>query len=217
MPKRIVDGEAIATSKKVKSLPTEYRLHYPYLLTLGMAYGTFECDPEVVWAKLYAYLLPEVTIDFVSKMLNCLEEKKLLFRWQAEPDKTWGYWVGSDKPGRLPSKSRVDKSHVASGYMPPMREVNQWLASGCPVATLGSGLGSGERPAPFFQNQESEKSMKIISLLAPISLKVLGQRIEPDAWTNVWDEVEEFVDAYGEARLVKDFETWAKQNQGDAA
>jgi hypothetical protein len=149
VPKRVVDGEAIATSRKLKALPKDLRLHYPYLLTLAMANGTFRCDPEEVWAQRYVYLMPDFDIDQVRELLDAFEAKKLLYRW-VEDGEAWGFWVGIDKPGRLPSEKRRKERHEKEGKKPPMPRIRAWLFGAETGITqqganrdIGSGFGSG--------------------------------------------------------------------------
>lgn len=148
MPKRLVDGDAIATSKTLKTVREEFRIHYPYLLTLALGNGSFECDSEIIWQQMYALLLPSVTPAFVAEMLDEFERAKMLFRWKVS-GKVWGHWVGQLKKGRLPSPSRDE--HWKLGAPIPAKKlekftgrlVNQRLTSGQPVATTGNGTGSG--------------------------------------------------------------------------
>jgi hypothetical protein len=116
-----------------------------------MRNGSFECDTRSVWARCYAANCPDVSVERVEEILDSLQRVKILFRWQDTDGRTWGFWVGIRKPGRLPGPSRKD--HEKSGAEPPVGQlvefigttgqpsVNQPDASGC--VGLGSGLGSG--------------------------------------------------------------------------
>jgi hypothetical protein len=158
MPKRIVDGEAIATSKILRKVESQYRIHYPYLLTLALANGVFECDPETIWATRYALFIPEITTEIISTMLQKFEDAGLLFRYFID-ERQYGYWTNIHKAGRLPPSSRLKEkeAHEKLGPYPPSDDLRKFMEShhmqfGCPVDShrkttgstgLGSGLGLG--------------------------------------------------------------------------
>src|SRR5260370_21447202 len=102
MPKRLVDGDAIWLSNKIRQVqPPSFRAEYTWLLTLAEGDGTFECDPRQVWARAYAFNREDITAEIVQKMLDEFERVGLLVRRQN--GKLWGYWVGIES--RLPSPS----------------------------------------------------------------------------------------------------------------
>ena len=55
--------------------------------------------------------------------------------------------------------------------------------------------------------------MSIQKKLRVLCLKELGCKAEP--WDNIWDEVKELVDAFGERRVVEAFSEWAEVRKGD--
>jgi hypothetical protein len=171
MPKRIVDGEGIWRSDKLQRLVARWRPEYANLVPLALANGTFEANPRRIWAQVYSYNRPDMTAENVSAILDALEYSKLLFRWTDQPSgKVWGYWVGIDKPGRLPGKSRRGKNE-AVGPDPPFEELRSFLDSngihsetnGIHSAAngneklLGSGFGFGSGSG-FGIGRESETS-----------------------------------------------------------
>ena len=101
MPKRIVDGEALWLSEKIRKLPEEYRLHYANWLPLAEANGVFEEDPHRIQAKVYAYILPAISPSVVSDILKTFIDVGLIRVWRDE-GKNWGYFIGIEKSGRLP-------------------------------------------------------------------------------------------------------------------
>lgn len=106
MPKRIVDGEAIWTSEKLGSVQPEWiRAEYANLLPLATANGTFELDSKTIWSRVYSRNRPSITVKKVQQILEELEHRLLLFRFEVG-GKDWGYWIGIDKPGRLPPPAR---------------------------------------------------------------------------------------------------------------
>lgn len=105
MPKRLVDGEALWRSDKLnKVVPAKFRAEYANLIPLAEADGTFEADPRRVWANVYSYNRPDVTVAQVSEMLSAFEEAGMLVRKVDENGKVWGMFVGIEE--RLPAKSQ---------------------------------------------------------------------------------------------------------------
>ena len=152
MPKRVIHGEGIYGSDKLARVePIWVRPEYANLIPLALANGVFEANAKRIWATVYAYNRPKITIEKVEEILASLVKAGLLFIWfDVATGKPWGFWVGIDKAGRLPSASRLKKGHDSVGPTPPpdaLREytkqptANQWLTSG-PVG-FGSGFGSG--------------------------------------------------------------------------
>ncbi len=157
MPKRVIDGEAVWSSLKLSEVePARYRAEFANLLPLAYANGSFECHPRQLWGRVYAFNRPDVTLQDVEAILNEYERVKLLFRWTSE-GKPWGYWVGIDKPGRLPSRARLDGRHEKLGAEPPVQQLRPFLSTTvlpdgepleCQTPTIGQpevslGLGSG--------------------------------------------------------------------------
>lgn len=103
MPARVVDGDAIYFSDKVKALKPEHRAEYSYLIPLAEANGVFEANPDKIWVTAYAYHREGITPGWVRELLEDFERVDLLRTW-TELGKVWGYWTGIDKAGRLPGK-----------------------------------------------------------------------------------------------------------------
>ena len=55
--------------------------------------------------------------------------------------------------------------------------------------------------------------MSIQKKLRVLCLKTLGCKAEP--WDNVWDDVKELVEAFGERRVVEAFEEWVEVKKGE--
>jgi hypothetical protein len=157
MPKRIIDGEGIWKSDKIAAIePPRYRAEYANLLPLAMANGSFECNARSIWATCYGYNRPDVTPEDVVAILDEFERVKLLFRW-AVAGKAWGFWVGIDKPGRLPSEARQRERHEKTGEIVPQDKLHDFLgkptgsqleAIGKPIGSLGLGFGVGSGVGP---------------------------------------------------------------------
>jgi hypothetical protein len=108
VPKRIVDGEALWLSDKIRKLPEQYRIHYANWIPLAEANGVFEADPARIQARVYAYILPAVTPNEVSNILKEFVNVGLVRLWEDE-GKSWGYFVGIDKGGRLPDLRHLSR------------------------------------------------------------------------------------------------------------
>lgn len=149
MPKRIVDGDAIATSEKIAAVQSpSYRAEFAYLLTFALADGTFEADPRLIWTKYYAFNREDITQETIAAILAEYERVDLLRRWKVE-NKTWGWWVGNDKPGRLPKPSDVKAGRYGVGVGVPDAVRNRAIVSpqgsdnGATGLGVGKGLGEG--------------------------------------------------------------------------
>jgi hypothetical protein len=161
MPKRVIDGEGLWRSDKLARVePPGFRAEYACLLPLALANGVFEANARRIWATVYSYNRPDVNVETVEKILAEFERVKLLFAW-IDAGKTWGYFVGIEKPGRLPAPSRLKHSHEVLGPQVPGELLNIFLGSdvtsGQPTAShsvtngsggfgfcLGLGLGKGD-------------------------------------------------------------------------
>lgn len=128
MPKRLVDGEKMWRSDKLKRVqPESFRAEYANLLPLALANGSFECDPARIWAEVYSFNRPTMQLADVERLLEALESVKLLFRWREPDNKVWGYWIGIDKNGLLPSKSSVKLKRYRVGKRPPKELLTRFL------------------------------------------------------------------------------------------
>jgi hypothetical protein len=174
MPKRVIDGEGLWRSDKLAQVePPSFRAEYACLLPLALANGVFEANARRIWATVYSYNRPDVDAEKVEKILAEFERVKLLFRW-TDGGKTWGYFVGIEKPGRLPAPSRLKHSHEVLGPEPPKQSLQSFIGSvvadGQPLAShpvangsggfgfcLGLGLGKGDgQPMASHEDQTSE-------------------------------------------------------------
>jgi hypothetical protein len=173
MPKRIVDGEGIWKSDKIAQVELPlYRAEFANLLQLALANGSFECNARAIWTTCYGYNRPDVTPEDVAAILDEFERVKLLFRWTVS-GKTWGFWVGIDKPGRLPSEARLNGRHDRKGEEVSKDKLREFLGenktetigmpSDSPTGSherkgngLGSGFGSGVGSGEG--NEQSPKS-----------------------------------------------------------
>lgn len=189
MPKRIVDGEALWGSAKIARLAPWAKAEYANLLPLALANGVFECDPRQIWARVYSFNRPEMTPDQVSQVLAQFEKAGLIGRWKDENGKFWGFFIGIDKEGRLPPKSRISRKHGACGPEPPQHLARRWLANGLTGRGRGSGFGSGreEKPSSATEKQKSQAAPTAIAQ-AFESFRQIGtsEPFGPTAFQEIW-------------------------------
>lgn len=108
MPTRLIDGDALWRSRKLKNVPGDIRAEYANLVPLAEANGSFDADPERIWADVYSFNRQDVTVADVVRFLDAFEKAGMLKRWK-ENDATWGYWNGISKPGRLPGSQHLKR------------------------------------------------------------------------------------------------------------
>ena len=115
--KRLVDYPRLYDSTKLTSLPSdELRTEYVWLLGIAGPNGSFEWCERSIWAAAYASVRERSRED-LSRYLQAFLDAGLLLKWEQD-GKTWGYFTGSEKPGRLPRPS-WRKRFAQSGSMAP--------------------------------------------------------------------------------------------------
>lgn len=131
MPKRIIDGDSLWVSEKLSTVPERYRVEYAWILPLAQVNGCFECSPMLVWRTCYSALRTDWRQEDVAVMLDEFEKAKMLFRWKVD-GKTFGFFIGAQKEGRLPSPSdRVRSAKPWQTGMIPEKQLASFL--GVPV------------------------------------------------------------------------------------
>lgn len=222
MPKRVVDGEGVWRSKKIKMMKIEYRAEYANLIPLAEANGVFEADTEAIWADVYAFNRPDISVDAVGDILDELERVGLLRRWQ-ENGKTWGYWEGIEKSGRLPKPSEVVKYKnlpppPISGDSAETKPKNSdHPAAGIGIG-IGIGLGSGTGLGiglELEEQNEDGQDMNIKNLKASMTTIAARYRTPLGGYASTWGELKPLADAYGSGALITDFEKFVKERYGD--
>jgi hypothetical protein len=193
--KRVVDGPGIWNSGKLKQVqPVAFRAEFANLIPLATANGTFECSPDLILHQVYGFNRPDMTLDLITKLLDEYERVKLLFRWNGDDCKVYGYWIGIDKAGRLPPNSR--RGHEVLGPDVPKEllddflkgkiAANHWLTSGS--LGFGSGLGSGsglgeaEGGATAPDNQHQPQPQVPLSPACTENGQIDGQVDEIQGW-----------------------------------
>lgn len=102
---RLLDGEAIWTSDKLKKVDPKYRGEYSYILPICNVHGYFPFNPELVWSRVYSYNRPDITVENVKEMLDAFVAADMISVHELY-GKKYGFFVGIDKEGRLPAPSR---------------------------------------------------------------------------------------------------------------
>ncbi len=138
MPKRVVDGEGLWRSDKLARVePPRWRAEYANLIPLAFSNGVFEVNPRRIWSAVYSYNRPDVAPEEVADILDELARVGMLFRWtDGGTGKVWGYWVGSDKAGRLPGKSRRGTNEVVGPNRPRMSFGSFWIPISDPTEQI---------------------------------------------------------------------------------
>lgn len=109
MPARLVDGEALWTSSKLKKVrPVEFRLHYANWLPLAEANGWFEVDFDIIRAKVYPVIDPKFSSENVQAVFREFVRVGLL-TWLVKEERHYGYFVGIGKKGRLPGDKHLKR------------------------------------------------------------------------------------------------------------
>ncbi len=159
MPKRVIDGDGVWRSDKLARVPEWIRPEFANLIPLALANGAFEADPRRVWAAVYSFNRPDITPEKAEQILDAFCAHGMLFRWTEPDGKYWGYWVGIDKPGRLPGKSRRGRNE-AIGATPPAAQLAKYVMDSNGIHKFpngnekllgfgsGSGIGSGSGQEP---------------------------------------------------------------------
>lgn len=108
MPKRMIDGEALWTSGKLKKVRVEFRTHYANWIPLAEANGVFEVDFDIIRARVYPIILPTFSSENVQDVFDEFVRVGLLYTW-SDTQKQYAYFVGIDKAGRLPSEKHLKR------------------------------------------------------------------------------------------------------------
>jgi hypothetical protein len=127
--KRILDGTGVWKSDKIARIQPEWiRAEYANWIPLALANGSFEADTRRIWATVYSYNRPGISFDDTEEIRREFCRVGLLFLWPDEASgKIWGYFIGIEKPGRLPAKSRLDNKHEPIGPTPPADALRYYI------------------------------------------------------------------------------------------
>lgn len=209
MPKRMVDGEGLWLSPKVRSLPAEYRMHYANWLPLAEANGAFEVNTHQILVRVYSFLLPKITEKVVKKILNEFEKAGLLEIYE-QKDKTWGYFTGIEKGGRLPPKSQLLRYKGLPPLPPRMclgdnKDDPTDILTGFGLDRLGSGLDR------IGGQKEESTDMAFIQNIERTARRVL--KFTKDLHPQERRRFNAMKEAFTSDRVESDFEAWVEENR----
>lgn len=148
-----MDGDALWRSKKLNEVPIQYRGEYANLIPLADAQGVFDADPYSIWADVYSYNRPNVTVDMVKEMMDSFEYADMIHCWE-EDGKRWGTFNGIEKPGRLPTAAVERGDYDIKTPTPP----------------------------PLWERKVEQKQLNAFKLLPDMCRKLLLIRAEKEEW-----------------------------------
>ncbi len=229
MPARVVDGDGLWRSKKLKRMSPEFRGEYANLVPLAEANGVFDCDPDRVWSDVYAFNRPEIYVETVEKILYELEQVDLLRRWK-DKDKVWGYWTGIHKSGRLPTGVHLKRYKnlppepppeiTFDGDRPEPSGIDPGLSHDDPpwfgIGLDRNGIGMVRETEPAqdnFLEDGQEEDMKAEKAIPVSCMEILGERAE--TYSDVIEQIKSRARATSNGQVLREFEEWAVENQGD--
>lgn len=144
MPSRMIDFDALWTSDKLASCKEAFRVEYVWLYGLADANGCFEINVRSIHSRVSS-IRPKLSMNRITAILEEFHQKGLLFIWNA--DKTYGYWTGSNKKGRLPKESERHRFKRLTQPV-PTEELAKYESrfthtAVATVSLLGVGVGVG--------------------------------------------------------------------------
>jgi hypothetical protein len=117
MPKRLIDFDALWSSRRLSQCTPSSRVEYLWIYGLADASGSFEMtNLRAIWGRVAA-IRPDLTIRKLKACLEQFEKHGLLFVW-TEKGKKFGHWVGSRKEGRLPPPSTKSRYYLVCPLPP---------------------------------------------------------------------------------------------------
>lgn len=209
MPARILDGDGLWRSKKLKSVEERFRAEYANLLPLAEANGVFDCDPDRVWSDVYAFNRPEVDVETVEEILDVFERADLLQRW-TEGGKTWGFWTGITKSGRLPSEAHIKRYKNLPPSPPP--GLSRIMPEGIGIGLVLDRIGL-DREAETQNTLLEDTDMKAEKVIPTSCRQILG--IKAETYPDVINQIRALAILTSNGQVVQEFEDWARENRGD--
>jgi hypothetical protein len=103
VPPRMIDYEALWASDKLAECEGSMRAEYTWCYGVSDPHGCFELNLRAIFSKV-SPIRPELTQDRLKLIFAEFERVGLLFTWISN-GKRYGFWTGSDRPGRLPPPS----------------------------------------------------------------------------------------------------------------
>jgi hypothetical protein len=215
MPKRVVDGDAVWRSKKLKLVSPPFRAEYANLVPLAEANGVFELDVDRVWSDVYSYNREDVSVETVQVILAELEKVGLLRVWE-EAGKTWGYWEGIHKSGRLPKASELQKYKHLPPDPPIQTSLSGDSAEGALILAPRFGIGLVlDRSGLEDENEEllGETDMKSEKQITTLCKQIFGRSVH--LHNGHKDELKRLDASYKGSAVVRAFEEWGTEHAED--
>lgn len=223
MPARVVDGEGLWRSKKLKKVPVRYRAEYANLLPLAHANGVFDCDPESIFSDVYSFNRTDIALTDVHSILFHLEQSGLLRRWSTD-GRIWGYWTGIGKSGRLPTGKHLDRYKNLPPDPPPEVFIDQKPDPGLIPDNSGTGPGESVRDPAWIGmdwygldrsglEQDEEEEMKAAKQIPIICQMILGTRADMTV-ENV-ERIKVLESLHKGSSVINVFTDWARLHKDD--
>jgi hypothetical protein len=197
------------TSTKLAAVqPPSLRMHYANWLPMAEANGVFEANPDLIRSKVYGFLIPNMTTKKVSIVLSEFVRVNLIALHHVD-GKTWGYFNGIHKPGRLPTDGHLTRYK----NLPP--DHPDASVPDCPgqSRTSPEGFGSGLVLDCIGSGLEEQEAMKLKTKIADKAREVLGTAISLGDRT--WPEITALARVYGQSEVFDAFTDWAVTRVGE--
>lgn len=137
MGKRILDGEALWSSTKLARCSLDARKMYPWLLPLADAAGCFEITSlRSIYGRVGS-IIDDLTEVKLLSIFQEYQKHRLLFVWN-HASHLYAFWVGIDKPGRLPPNSKTNPQEKTIILLRPLDLYNKYLAGTYEGTQLGT-------------------------------------------------------------------------------
>jgi hypothetical protein len=156
VPKRVIDADAMWSSDKLAACAEWAQAEYAWLYGLADASGSFELtNLRVIWGRVAA-IRRNFTIERLEQVFDEFGACGLLFRWESS-GKRYGYWTGSDVPGRLPAPSwRVRLEKLAPPV--PRKELAEYVARFSRGAKQEAAQHAADRSAEYSAERETQRT-----------------------------------------------------------
>jgi hypothetical protein len=145
MPSRMIDFDALWSSDKLAACKESVRAEYSWFYGLADANGAFEINLRAIHSRVSA-IRPKLSAKRIGAVFEEFHQNGLLFKWVTN-GKTYGFWTGSDKTGRLP---KLSERHRYKRFAPdvPKQELAEYESrftrdAVASTSLLGVGVGLG--------------------------------------------------------------------------
>ena len=215
MPARVVDGNSLWRSHKLKQMKRAHRAEYANLIPLAEANGVFDADTDRVWSDVYSFNRDDITPTMVGDILADMIRVGLLGVWK-DGNKTWGYWIGTEKSGRLPPKSHWSRykdlppqppeEFLQDNFVPD--ESREIQISPSRIGLDRYGLDRiGLEPAALKNDEGDEMKIK-----KEIEAVCIASGLKAGGYKDTWDQIAVLGVVHSVGAVVRDFEEWLSES-----